>query len=155
MPTILCPIHTFALNSLWLNDTVYGDTDLGQHWRRYCNGSLPAGTKPLPWPMLTYHQQGPVIFIWWQIHKRYNSHQSVKLAGKNDLEFHLHLSAANELWQSIKENLLFRLHECMITKHDLHHDPVRTWSTCAWYCVQYNYDKGKTWTRHRTPEDTP
>ena len=28
------------------------------------NGLLPDGTKPLPEPMLTYHQEGPVTFIW-------------------------------------------------------------------------------------------
>ena len=27
------------------------------------NGLLPDGTKPLPEPMLIYHQQGPVAFI--------------------------------------------------------------------------------------------
>ena len=28
------------------------------------NGLVPAGTKPLPKPMLTNHQNGPVAFIW-------------------------------------------------------------------------------------------
>ena len=27
------------------------------------NGLLPDGTKPLPVPMLTYHQYGPVAFF--------------------------------------------------------------------------------------------
>ena len=35
------------------------------------NGLLPDSTKPLPEPMLTYHQYGPVIFIWEQFHKGY------------------------------------------------------------------------------------
>ena len=30
------------------------------------NGLLPDGTKPLPEPMLTYHQLGRVAFTWWQ-----------------------------------------------------------------------------------------
>ena len=30
------------------------------------NGLLPDGTKPLPEPMLTYHQSGPVAFTWGQ-----------------------------------------------------------------------------------------
>ena len=47
-----------------------------------CNGLLPDGTKPLPEPTLTYHQEGPVIFIWGQFHKRYLSHQSLKFAWK-------------------------------------------------------------------------
>ena len=34
--------------------TPYGDRDLGQHFSG--NGLLPAGTKPLPEPMLTDHQ---------------------------------------------------------------------------------------------------
>ena len=35
------------------------------------NGLLPDDTKPLPEPMLTYHQLGPIKFIWWQFYKRY------------------------------------------------------------------------------------
>ena len=34
-----------------------------------CNGLLPDGTKPLPDPMFTYHQWGPLIFIWDQFHE--------------------------------------------------------------------------------------
>ena len=40
------------------------------------NGLLPDGTKPLPEPMLTYHQEGPVAFTWVQFYQRYLSHQS-------------------------------------------------------------------------------
>ena len=29
-----------------------------------CNGLLPDGTKPLPEPMLTYHQWGSVAYTW-------------------------------------------------------------------------------------------
>ena len=36
--------------------------------------SLPDGTKPLPEPMLTYHEQGPVASIWVQVYKRYLCH---------------------------------------------------------------------------------
>ena len=32
------------------------------------NGLLPDGTKPLPEPMLTYHQWGSVAFTWEQFH---------------------------------------------------------------------------------------
>ena len=42
--------------------------------------ALPDGTKPLPEPMLTYHQEGPVAFIWVQFYKRCLSHQSLKQA---------------------------------------------------------------------------
>ena len=31
------------------------------------NGLLPDGTKPLPEPMLTYHQRGSVAFFWEQV----------------------------------------------------------------------------------------
>ena len=34
------------------------------------NGLMPDGTKPLPKPLLTYHQQGPVAFISEQFHKK-------------------------------------------------------------------------------------
>ena len=46
------------------------------------NGLLPDGTKPLPEPMLTYHQQGPVTFIRGWFHNTYFSDESVKLAWK-------------------------------------------------------------------------
>ena len=39
----------------------YGDIDLGQHWG---NGLLPNGTKSLPEPMLTDHQQGRQALTW-------------------------------------------------------------------------------------------
>ena len=42
------------------------------------NGLLPKGTKQLPEPMLTYHQQGAVSFIWGQCYKRYLSQQLLK-----------------------------------------------------------------------------
>ena len=35
------------------------------------NGLLLDGTKPLPEPMLTYNQSGPVAFIWWHYHHYY------------------------------------------------------------------------------------
>ena len=34
------------------------------------NGLLPDGTKPLPEPMLTYHQSSPVAFTWGQFHTK-------------------------------------------------------------------------------------
>ena len=52
---------------MWPSDAV-GDMDLVNIGSG--NGLLPDGTKPLPEPMLTYHQ-GPVTFIWGQFHKNY------------------------------------------------------------------------------------
>ena len=42
------------------------------------NGLLPDGTKPLPKPMLTYHQWRPVTFILGWFNKRCLNHQSLK-----------------------------------------------------------------------------
>ena len=42
----------------------YGDVELGQLW----HGLLPNCTKPLPVPMLTYHQWVPVTITWEQFH---------------------------------------------------------------------------------------
>ena len=62
------------------------------------NGLLPEGTKPLPEPMLIYHQWGPLAFIWVQFYKRYFSHQSLKLVGKLlTLKFLWNIPGANEL----------------------------------------------------------
>ena len=51
------------------------------------NGLLPDSPKPLPEVTLTCHQLGSATFIWGQVHKRYLSRQSQKLAGK------LHINA--------------------------------------------------------------
>ena len=42
------------------------------------NGLLSDGTKPLPEPMLTYHQYDLVTYFFWgQFYMRYLSHQSL------------------------------------------------------------------------------
>ena len=42
------------------------------------NGLLADCTKPLPVPMLTYHQYGPVAFIWGHYHVKIWRYQSLK-----------------------------------------------------------------------------
>ena len=42
------------------------------------NGLLPDGTKPLPEPMLTYHQRGSVAFSSEQFHRKCSRYQFVK-----------------------------------------------------------------------------
>ena len=70
--------YTTGLNWWWVN--------IGSG-----NGMLPDDTKPLPEPVLTYHQWGPG-----QWHKRYISHQSLKSDWKY-LKFNSNLPGANEL----------------------------------------------------------
>ena len=65
------------INSLWPSDTTWRHrTGIDIGWG---NGLLPGSTKPLPEPMLTYHQYSPVTFIRQQFHQRYLSHQLRKL----------------------------------------------------------------------------
>ena len=45
----------------------YVNIGLGQHW--FSNGLVPDGTKPLPEPMMTYHQWGTVTITGGQFHK--------------------------------------------------------------------------------------
>ena len=56
----ICKVQSIYQNKLTLIHcglvTPYDDKDLGQHWLSSGNGLLPGGTKPLPEPMLTYHQ---------------------------------------------------------------------------------------------------
>ena len=47
-----------------------------------CNGLLPDGTKPLPEPVLTDHQLGPLTFIWGQFHMRYLCPESQEIICK-------------------------------------------------------------------------
>ena len=59
------------------------------------DGFLPDGTKPLPEPMSTYHQLGPVAFIWGHYQKIWRY-----LTLKRDRKLHfwdLHFPRANEL----------------------------------------------------------
>ena len=46
------------------------------------NDLVPSGTKPLPQPMLTYHQRSPVLFIWGQLCLNCSSYQSLKWVWK-------------------------------------------------------------------------
>ena len=69
--THVCGTRGRWVNSSWHSDT-YGVGDLSQHW--FGNSLLPDGTKPLPGPMLPYHQWGPVAITWLQFHKRNLSH---------------------------------------------------------------------------------
>ena len=71
------PKALFVFSSLWLSDAI---------WRQGSRSTLVQVmawcTKPLPETMLTYHQKGPVMFIWGQFRSRCHSHQSLKLAWK-------------------------------------------------------------------------
>ena len=51
----------------------YGELDLGQQGSG--NGLVPDGTKPLPEPMLTYHQTCSVAFIREKFHKKCSAHE--------------------------------------------------------------------------------
>ena len=52
--------------------TSCGFIELGQHWAISSgDGLVPDATKILPEPMLTYHQQSPLAFIWGHYHKKF------------------------------------------------------------------------------------
>ena len=55
-------------------------------WQQKCESTLawliPDSIKPLPEPILTYHQWGQVIITWGQFHKRYVRNQLLKSAWK-------------------------------------------------------------------------
>ena len=73
-------LRYMLVSSLWPSDAIWWQE---KDTHKYVNigsgnGLLPDGTKPLPEPMLTYHQLGSVSFIREQLHKRYLSHQSLK-----------------------------------------------------------------------------
>ena len=61
---------------IWAND----DPVYWSQW--WPSSALPDGTKPLPEPVLTYHQHGPVTFIRGQLHKEHLNNQSVKFVWK-------------------------------------------------------------------------
>ena len=68
-----------------------------QIWVNICsgNGLLPDGNKPLPEPMLTYHQSGPETFTWGQFTRdtwAINYYNRLE----NHLRFHSSLPGVNE-----------------------------------------------------------
>ena len=58
--------------------TLYGNVELGSD-----NGLVSLGTKSLPEPVVTYHQQCPVTSTKGQFHKGYISHHSLKWASNH------------------------------------------------------------------------
>ena len=56
------------------------------------NGLVPNGAKPIPEPVLTYHQWGPATFIWGQFHKKYLIYQELKLAWNLLFQNFIHIS---------------------------------------------------------------
>ena len=85
---------SLCFNSLWLSDAIWRHNwvNIGS-----CNVFLPDGTKPLPEPMLTYHQWSCIAFIYNQCHKC-SGDQFIKWFFKNTFVKLLPLlSGANEL----------------------------------------------------------
>ena len=74
--------------------TPYDDIELRPRWLRY--DSLPGGTKPLPKPMVTSHQQGPATFTWRQCHTRHQSSTEISLK-ITSLKFHSNLLGTDGL----------------------------------------------------------
>ena len=69
------------------------------------NGLVPDGTKPLPEPMLTYHQWGPVTFTWGYHHwicEISILDMSLKIT---DFKIQPHLPGASELIASLHSPL--------------------------------------------------
>ena len=61
--------HCGQVTTIWWQIWVYiGSGD----------GLLPDGTKPLPEPMLTYYQLGPLAFMWGHFHEKTRRYQSAK-----------------------------------------------------------------------------
>ena len=68
------------------------------------NGLLPDGTKPLPEPMLTFHNLTPVTFISGLFHKRCLNHQSLKSIWKLHLKFYWNSPGAGQ-WVNKHANI--------------------------------------------------
>ena len=67
------------------------------------------GTKPLFEPMVTHHQQLPMIFIWGQFNRIYLSHQSLKLPSKLLSENSIQISKRSKICcLVISEDLMVR-----------------------------------------------
>ena len=83
-------------NALWLS-YANGDIDLGQQCLN--NGLLPGGAKPLPEPMLIYHQWSSRTFM---MVNSQGIHQSLKLPSKLLTKYRSNLPGTIELigtWQ--------------------------------------------------------
>ena len=79
------------------------------------NGLVPTGIKPLPEPMLSFHQCGPVTFIWGQLFKRYISYLSVNLGWKL-LNGNIKFSFKSPSGQQVRECCCHCLCPCVSVK---------------------------------------
>ena len=75
-------------------------TVLNWVYKSSSNDLLPDGTKPLPEPMFTYHQRGPVTITWGQFLERYLSHHLLQLAWK--LLFKIAVKSPKCQWVNMK-----------------------------------------------------
>ena len=82
------------------------------------NGLLPDGTKPLPDPMLTDHQWGPVTFILGQFHKRCLNNQSLCENPCEKYIYKISFKFPKDQWvihnQSAGSALDYHLHKCYL-----------------------------------------
>ena len=100
--------HICVTRPQWVNDVIW--------WHRFrstlfCKELLPDGTKPLPEPMLTYHQWSHVVFTWEQFHWKWSSNQSLEHVAKYALAFATILMrdteskySLNKVWQRYNNN---------------------------------------------------
>ena len=69
------------------------------------NGLLPDGTKPLPEPMLTYHQLVPVAFIYDIIIRRFEdaNHLDYYVPGDHDHDHEIRITSdlCSEVYQRV------------------------------------------------------
>ena len=109
------------------------------------NGLLPDGTKPLPEPMLTYHQWGNAPFMWGQFQPSITK-ISLKITS---LKFIPNLPGANELktqtWSSLHLQII-----CALDGARSLVDPVLNKSlTCVmWFLCLLNIQNVFSLTKH-------
>ena len=80
-------VNPKCVDSLWPRDAIWWHGFGSMIWVNKGTGNnlLPDGTKPLPKPMLTYHQWGSVIHTWDQFHRKCSRYQLVKCFWKIQL----------------------------------------------------------------------
>ena len=83
------------------------------------NGLVPDSTKPLPGPMLTYHQWGLVAFTWGQFHEKCSRYLSLAII---DLRLQLHLLEANKLRHLCNKQVSEASTGDYTTQNDLRHN---------------------------------
>ena len=114
-------IMWIILNSLWPSDTIWRHRS-GSTLVQVMACLLPDGTKPLPEPMLTYHQSGLVTFTCGHFRTKCSIYLSLIWVWKSIIQDHSCISQGPLSWIDVPSNIGY----CLTTGDS--HTFIHSWT---------------------------